>query len=77
MDATSIEAQIKLILTITAVVLFFRWVRNKRNKKFCKHCPICGRLCHPHPTNLVIKGTGFPLLLPTKARTVELSFQYR
>ena len=62
MDATSIEAMIKLILTITAVVLFFRWVRIKRNKKFSKHCPSCGRLCHPHPTNLVNKGTG---VIPT------------
>lgn len=58
MDATSIEALIKLILTIAAIVLFFRWVRNKRNKKFSKHCPRRGLLCHPHPTNLVIKGTG-------------------
>lgn len=58
MDATSIEALIELILTIAAIVFFFRWVRNKRNKKFSKHCPRCGRLCHPHPTNLVIKGTG-------------------
>ena len=58
MDATSIEALIKLILTITAVVLYFRWVSKQKKQEIQKHCPRCGRLCHPHPTNLVIKGTG-------------------